>query len=44
MEKGCLTLWYQYRDPLVGILDYILEVCPPVYNLILVALSGPKEM
>jgi hypothetical protein len=26
MEKGCLTLWHQYRDPLVGILDYIIEV------------------
>ena len=30
--KGTLTPWYQYRDPLVGILDYIVQVCPPEYD------------
>ena len=35
MGKESLTPWYeqnQYRDPLVGILDYIIEVCPPEYD------------
>ena len=27
--------WFQYRDPLVGILDYIAEVRPPVRNCLL---------
>ena len=27
-----LTPWYQYRDPLVGILDYIIQVSPPEYD------------
>ena len=27
-----LTHWYQYRDPLIGILDYIVEVRPPEYD------------
>ena len=26
-----LTIWYQYRDPLVGVLDYIVEVRPAGY-------------
>ena len=32
MGKECLTPWCQYRDPLVGILDYIIQVCPPEYG------------
>jgi hypothetical protein len=27
--EGKLDAWYQYRDPLVGVLDYIIEVRPP---------------
>ncbi len=32
MEKGYLTLWFQYRDPLVGVLDYIVQVRPFEYG------------
>jgi hypothetical protein len=32
MEKESLTPWCQYRDPLVGILDYITQVCLPEYD------------
>jgi hypothetical protein len=32
MEMVNLTPWYQYRDPLVGVLDYIVEVRPPGYD------------
>ena len=32
MEEESLRLQDQYRDPLVVILDYIEEVCPPKYN------------
>ena len=32
MRKERLTTWYQYRDPLVGILDYIIQVCPSDYG------------
>ena len=32
MGKESLTPWYQYRDPLVGILDYIIQVSPPEYD------------
>jgi hypothetical protein len=32
MEKVNLMPWYQYRDPLVGVLDYIVEVRPPGYD------------
>ena len=42
--KESLTPWYQYRDPLAGILDYIIQVCPHGYDLLLIALSVPKEM
>ena len=28
-ESANLTPWYQHRDPLVGVLDYIVEVRPP---------------
>jgi hypothetical protein len=24
--------WFQYRDPLVGVLDYIAEVRPPGHD------------
>jgi hypothetical protein len=24
--------WYQYRDPLAGVLDYIVEVRPPGHD------------
>ena len=30
--KGSLKPWYQHRDPLIGILDYIVEVRPPSYE------------
>lgn len=26
MVKESLMPWYQYRDPLIGVLDYIVEV------------------
>jgi hypothetical protein len=32
MEKVNLMPWYQYRDPLVGVLDYIVEVRTPGYD------------
>jgi hypothetical protein len=32
MGKEGLTPRYQYRDPLSGVLDYIVEVRPPGYN------------
>jgi hypothetical protein len=33
MGEESLTPWYQdYRDPLVGILDYIIQVCLPEYD------------
>jgi hypothetical protein len=44
MEKERLTPWYQYRDPLVGILDYIVEVRPPEYDRLLSSyLVGQKK-
>ena len=32
MEKEALTTWFQYRDPLIGVLDYIAEVRPPEHG------------
>ena len=32
MVNDSLTPWYQYRDPLDGILDYIIQVRPPEYD------------
>jgi len=32
MGKESLTPWYQYRDPLTGVLDYIVQVRPPGYD------------
>ena len=44
MGKENITPWHQYRDPLVGILDYIVQVCPLNMSAHLMALIVPKEM
>jgi len=29
LEERCMTIYFQYRDPLINILDYIVEVRQP---------------
>ena len=37
-----MMTWFQYRDPLVGVLDYIAEVRPPGL-FALIVLSEPQK-
>ena len=32
MEIGSMVPWFQYRDPLIGVLDYIVEVRLPEHD------------
>ena len=39
-----METWFQYRDPLVGVLDYIAEVRPPgLHFLPCLYLARPKR-
>ncbi|SRR6266566_6239141 len=39
-----MVTWFQYRDPLVGVLDYIAEVRLPGHNCFaLIVLSVPQK-
>jgi hypothetical protein len=40
-----MTTWFQYRDPLIGVLDYIAEVRLPGHDCLRLMYSmGPQEM